>query len=266
MLRSLFQLAPAILSSAPHADAPPRLELVNEGRTDKGKGKARDVDSYHTKQPAPEPAPFEDDTFADTLREVMASSKRVYSRTRSLDEAGPSGSSASAATSSTAPPPLVSTSLPQTHPSGSDSEQTEIDHAILVSSIEDIENSFLALQANFTFPTRLDFRVPSDTGSHVSSSTDGDDNGCIVAYLPTTPTNSTVLNFTRDLRGLLLQLDHTDINNDMEVEAVKAKVVGAINQALEDVECEVEEAVGRWISLQATGTGVTGCGSLMIFG
>jgi len=149
--------------------------------------------------------------------------------------------------------PLVSTSLPQTHPFGSDLEWAEIDHAILLSSIEYIENSLLTLQANFTFPTQLDCRMPSAADSHVPDPTDGGLNGYFAMYLPTTPTISTVFNFVQDLRGLLLQLGHVKTKNDVEVESLKAKVAGVITGVLEGIESGVEE-IGRWMLLQATGT------------
>jgi hypothetical protein len=154
----------------------------------------------------------------------------------------------------------ISLPPPPPPPSGSDSEQTEIGHAILISSIEHVENSLHTLRANFVFPTRLDFHLPSNTDSRISSTspTDEGTNGFITAYLPTTSANSTVLNFVRELRGLLRQLDHVNGDNDMEVESMKEKVAGAINRVLEDVESEVEEAIGKWLSLQTTGVNLVG--------
>jgi len=250
MLGSLFQLAPTILSSSLLAqNEPPRSEPVNEERADKGKGKARAVDLDDTDKCGPEPAPAEDETFAEVLRGVMAASMGADSRILSPDEAGPSGSSALTVPPNATPPPLGSTSPPQTYPSGSGSEQAEIDHAILVSSIERIENTLLALQANFTFPARLDCRMPSNTDLRVSDPTEGDANGYIAEYLLTTPANSTVLDFVQALRGLLLQLGHVDTKNDVEAGSMKLKVAGVINAALEGVESEVEEEIGRWMSL-----------------
>ena len=46
---------------------PPRLDPLDEGRTDKGKGKVRAVDSDDTRQPGPESVSMEDDAFTDTL-------------------------------------------------------------------------------------------------------------------------------------------------------------------------------------------------------
>ena len=259
MLGPLFQLVPTILSSALLTPNDlPRPAPANERGTDKGKGKARAVDSDGTGKQGPEPAPVEDDTFADTLREVMAISRRADSAIRSPGEAGPSGNSTSILTPNAAPLPFGSASLPQIYSSGSGSGQAEIDHAILMSSIEHIENSLLTLRANFTFPTQIDCRMPSNADSHVSNPTDGDLDGYLTTYLPATPANSTVLNFVQDLRGLLLQLGHVDTKNDMEAESMKAKVAGVITGVLEDVESEVEEEIGKWMSLQATGTGVVG--------
>ena len=252
MLGSLFQLrAPTILSSAFHTpNEPPRLDPAGEGVTDKGKGKARAVDSDNTNQPGQEPAAMEDDAVADAIRQAMAASRWACSHVP--NEAGPSGSSTSTLTSNIALPLPSSTLLPQIHPSGSDSEQAEIDHAILMSSLEHIGNSLHTLQVNFTFPTRLDCHMPSDTDSHAPSINGEDANGCIAAYLPTTSADSTVFNFVQDLRGLLRQLDHVDIENEVGAEAMKEKVAGVINTALEGVENEVAEVIGRWMSLQAT--------------
>lgn len=231
---------------------------MNEGRTDEGKGKARAVDSDDTDQPGPVPAPMEDEIFADALREAMTASRRAGCRVRSPDEAGPSGSSASTLTLDVAPFPSKSTSLPQTHPSASDSEQAEINHAILMSTIEHIEYSLHALRANFTFPIQLDFHLPLNADPRASSPINEDINGYITTYLPATSANSTVSNFIRDLRGLLRQLDNVDSRNDVEAESMKEKVVGAINGVLENVESEVEEAIGKGMSLQATGVDVVG--------
>ena len=254
ILEPLFRLAPTLSSAFHTPNEPPRLDLdpAGEGVTDKGKGKARAVNSDNTNQPGQELATMEDDAFADAIRQAMATSRWTGSHVRSPNEAGPSGSSTSTLTSNIALPLSSSTLLPRPHPPGSDSEQAEIDHAILMSSLEHIENSFHALRANFTFPTRLDCRMPSDTDSHASSINDEDVNGYIAAYLPTTPANSTVFNFVRDLRGLLRQLDHVDSENDVEAESMKEKVAGVINTALEDVESEAAEVIGRWVSLQAT--------------
>ena len=218
------------------------------------------MDSDHTDQPGPEPAPMEDEVFADTIREALGASRRTGSHVRSQDEAGPSGTSTSPPAPDVASPPSGSASLSWTRPSGSDSEQAEIDHAILMSSIEHIENSLHTLRANFVFPARLDCHLPSDTDSQVSSASpaDEDTNGYIAAYLPTTSANSTVLSFVRELRGLLRQLDHVNSDNDVGAESTKEKVARAINRVLEDVESKVEEAIGKWISLQATGADLVG--------
>ncbi|KAF9646151.1 hypothetical protein BDM02DRAFT_3271192 [Thelephora ganbajun] len=223
VLGSFFQLVPMILSTAlPTSNEPLGLGPVNEGRTT--------------------------NAFADTLREAMAASR----------EAGPSGSSASSLTLDIAPSPSSSTLLLRTYPSDPDSEQAEVDHAILMSSIEHVENSLHTLQANFVFPTRLDCHLPSNTNFHASGSIDEDTDSYIAAYLPITPVNSIVLDFVQDLRGLLHRLDYADSNNDMEANSMKEKVAGAISRVLEDVEGEVEEAIGKWMSLQATGADVVG--------
>ena len=79
-----------------------------------------------------------------------------------------------------------------------------------------------------------------------------------MAYLPPTPANSTVLRFLQDLRELLRQLGRIDSKNDMGAEMMKGKLVGAISRELEDVEGRVEEAIGMWMSLQATGVDIMG--------
>jgi hypothetical protein len=259
MFGSLLQLTPIILSSAlPTSGGLLRFDPVNEGRTDKGKGKPRAMDSDDADQTGPEPTPVEDGAFADALREAITASRRAGSRLRVPHEAGPSGSSSSTLMSNIAPSPSVSALSPQVHPSGSDSEQAEIDHAILMSTIEHVDNSLHTLQAHFIFPTQLDFHLPPNTDSRASSLTDEDTHGDIVAYLPTTPANSTVLYFVRDLRGLLRQLGHIDSKNDIEAEMMKGKLVGAISRELEDVEGRVEEAIGMWMSLQAAGVDIMG--------
>ena len=228
---------------------------MDEGRTDKGKGKARAADSDDTHQPESEPVSIEGDAFADTLREAMTVSRRASSRVRSSNEAGPSGTSTSTLTSDTAPPPFRPALLSHVH-SDSGSEQAEINRAILISSLEHIENSLHTLRANFIFPTRLDLHQPSNTGSHASSPT-GEDTDW-VAYLPITSVNGAVFDFVRDVRGLSRQLDSFDGKNDAEAVSMKEKIARAINGALEDIESEVEEAIGKWMSVQATGVGATG--------
>jgi len=39
---------------------------------------------------------------------------------------------------------------------------------------------------------------------------------------------------------------------------MKQKLAGSINGVLEDVESEVEEAIGKWILLQPTGVSLVG--------
>ena len=165
MLGLLFQLAPIILSSAPPTpNEPPRSDPKDGKRPDKlGKGKARAVNLDDTNQPGPVPAPMEDELFADTVRGAMTAS-RSGSRVRSPDKAGPSGNFTSPLTLDIAPP-SDSTLSSRTHPPGSDSEQAEVDHAILISSIENIDSLLHTLRANFVFPTRLNYHLPSDTDS-----------------------------------------------------------------------------------------------------
>ena len=55
MLGSLFRLAPTLPPALATSNEPPRLDALDEGRTDNGKGKVRVVDSDDTYQPEPEP-------------------------------------------------------------------------------------------------------------------------------------------------------------------------------------------------------------------
>jgi len=69
-----------------------------------------------------------------------------------------------------------------------------------------------------------------------------------------TSTDSIVLNFVRELRGLLRQLDRINSINNTEAESMKGKVTGSVNKVLEDIENEVEGVIGKWVSLQPTGS------------
>ena len=189
----------------------------------------------------------------DTLREAMAASRRAGSRIRSPEEAGPSGSSSSTLASDIGSSSTASASFPHTH---SEAERLEIDHAILLSSIERVENALHDLQTNFTFPAHLDYHLPSN---FIPLDPANEENaGSIATYLPTTSRNSIVFNFVRELRGLLRQLDHLDSEKDPEAESMKKKVVAALNEALDGVESKVEEGVGKWMSLQAVEVDVVG--------
>ena len=53
-------------------------------------------------------------------------------------------------------------------------------------------------------------------------------------------------------------MDHLDSERDAEAEWMKKKVVVAINGTLDNVESEVEEAIGKWMSLQAAEVDVAG--------
>ena len=197
-----------------------------------------------------------DEAFVDTLREAMAASRRAGSRIRSPEEAGPSGSSSSTLASDITSTSTTSASFPHTHHFISEAERAEISHAILLSSIERVENALHDLQTNFTFPTHLDYHLPSNF-SHLNP-VDEENAGSIATYLPTTSRNSIVFNFVRELRGLLRQLDHLDSKKDPEAESMKKKVVAALNEALDDVESRIEEGVGKWMSLQAVEVDVVG--------
>ena len=255
VLGSLLQLAPIILSpTLSNSNGSLRAEWENDERTDKGKGKARAVDSDDIDQSGPDPAPMEDEALADMIRQGIAASRRMGSGVRSPDEAGPSGGAA------LTPPPSSSVLSSQAHPSVCDSEQAEIDHAILMSSIESAENSFHTLRTNFVFPALLDCHLPSSAGSCTpnASPIDGDATEYPMEHLRNTSTNLVVLDFVRGLRGLLRQLDRINDNNDAEAEFTKQRVAGAISRALGAVESRVEEEVGKWMSLQTTEVDLAG--------
>ena len=261
ILGSLFRLAPIIFSPAlPTSNESLRADWERNERTDNGKGKARAVGSDEIDCPSQEPAPTEDEVFADMIREAIATSRRMGSRVRSPDEAGPSGSVTPSPTTYITPPPSSSVSLSRAHPSVCDPEQAEIGRAILMSSIENIENSFHTLRTNFVFPAQLDCHLSPGAGSSTlnTSPIDGETGEYPMVYLRTTPANSVVLDFVRGLRALLRQLDRINHNNDMEAESTKQRVAGAISRMLEDVESRVEEEVGKWMSLQTTEVNLAG--------
>ena len=90
-LGSLLQLAPTVISPAlPTSNL--EADRKNDERGDKGKGKARAVDSDDIDQSGPEPAPMEDEVLGDMIRQGMAVSRGMGFRVRSPDEAGPLGS------------------------------------------------------------------------------------------------------------------------------------------------------------------------------
>ena len=154
--------------SYPTINEPPRLDPLDEGRTDKGKGKVRAVDSDDTHQPEPESVSMEDDAFTDTLRETMTVSRRASSRIRSPDEASPSGSSNSTLTSDTTPPPCP-TLLPHIHPSGSGSEHAKTDRVILISFLWYIKK-FIPFEPTSSFLVVLIFTCPQHRLSRIKSS------------------------------------------------------------------------------------------------
>ena len=91
-------------------------------------------------------------------------------------------------------------------------------------------------------PTLIIIYLPTSVPLY---SVDKENVGSIATYLPTTSRNSIVFNFVRELRGLLRQLDHLDGEKNAEAESMKKKVVVAINETLDNVESEVEEAIGK---------------------
>ena len=172
------------------------------------------------------------------------------SHVRSLDEAGTTGSVPCSRIGYHSP-----LELSWAHPSVCDLEQAEVDRAILMSSIESVENSFQTLRTDFVFPAQLDCHLPPSAGSCTpnTSPIDGETEGYPMAYLRTTSANSAILDFVRGLRGLLRQLDRINHNDDGGAESTKQRVAGAIGRMLEDVESRVEEEVGKWMSMQTGG-------------
>ena len=103
---------------------------------------------------------------------------------------------------SPAAPPFGSISLPQSYQLSSDSKQAEINYTILITSIEHTASTLSTLRVNFTFPTRLDCRIFSNTNSRVSNLTSRDADGYFATRLPTTSANSIALNFVKARSGV----------------------------------------------------------------
>ena len=210
----------------------PSTEQAKPHVSDKGKGRARAVDSEEPQKPIPKPESAEE-AFADILRHVMEISKGTPAR-RSPDEAGPSGSSPSPST---------------VQPAVTEREQAQIDRAIALSSVEHLQNALTKLRTNFVLPTEFDHYATStddrDDTATVSSVSSSD----FTRLIPYTNTNKPVYKYENELNGLLEELDKIDSHGDAEVREKRKVVVKAVEKALKGVEHVVGEAVEKKQSL-----------------
>lgn len=209
----------------------PLTEQAKPSVSDKGKGKARAVDFEEPKEPAPKPESAEE-AFADIIRHIMETSKTTPTR-HSPDEAGPSR-----------PSPSPSTAQPAV----TEREQAQIDRAIALSSVENVQSTLTKLRADFVLPTELDHYATSaddrdETASILSVSSN------VTRLIPFTNTNKPVYKYENELNGLLEELDKIDSHGDAEVREKRKEVVKAIEKALEGVEHVVGEVVEKRLSL-----------------
>ena len=211
----------------------PSTEQAKPHVSDKGKGKARAVDSEAPQKPAQTKPESAEEAFADIVRHVMEMSKGTPAR-RSPDEAGPSGS-----------PPSRSAAQPAV----TEREQAQIDRAIALSSVEHLQNTLTKLQTNFVLPTELDHYAAStddrDETATISSVSSSD----LTKLIPYTNTNKPVYKYENELSGLLGELDEIDSHGDGEVREKRRVVVKAVEEALKGVERVVSEAVEKRLSL-----------------
>jgi len=210
----------------------PSAEQAKPHASDKGKGKARAVDSDEPQKPALKPESGEE-AFADIVRHVMEMSKGTPAR-RSHDEAGPSGSSPSPST---------------VRPAVTEREQAQIDRAVALSSVEHLQNTLTKLQTNFVLPTEFDHYATStddrDETATVSSVSSSD----LTKLIPYTNTNKPVYKYENELSGLLEEVDKIDSHGDGEVREKRKAVAKAVEKALKGVERVVGEAVEKRLSL-----------------
>jgi hypothetical protein len=229
LLSSIF---PGLAFHTQPQPAPP-AEKPEPSVSDKGKGKARAADVEEQRKPAPGPEPT-GDSFADIIRHVMELSKSSPTP-RSSDKAGPSG--------------LSSSPAPSAAPAVTKGEQSQIDRAIALSSVEHIHSTLTKLQNDFALPTELDHYTPSaddrDETASVSSTSSSD----LTKLIPYTTNNKPVYKYENELNGLLVELDRIDSHGDAEVREKRKEVVKAIEKALGGVEHAVGEAVEKRLSL-----------------
>jgi len=209
----------------------PSTEQAKPSVSDKGKEKARAVDFEEPKKTAPK-LESAGEAFADILRHVMETSKATPTR-RSPNEAGPSR-----------PSPSLSTAQPAV----TEKEQAQIDRAIALSSVENVQSTLTKLRADFVLPTELDhYATPTDdrdeTASILSVSSSN-----VTRLIPFTNTNKPVYKYENELNGLLEELDKIDSHGDAEVREKRKEVVKAVEKALEGVEHVVGEVVEKRLS------------------
>ena len=218
----------------------PRTEQDQPSVSGKGKGKARAMHFEEPQEPAPT-SEHVDEAFADILRRVMEISKGTP--TRSPDEAGPSGSPRS--------------SPHAAHPTVTEREQTQIDRAIALSSIEHVQNTLTKVQTDFVLPTELDHYAASGDDRDEIGSISSVSSSDLTKLIPYTSANKPVYKYENELSGLLEGLDKIDSRGDAEVREKRKEVVKAVEKALEGVEQVVEEAVGKRLSFISTTTPAT---------
>ena len=199
--------------------------------SDKGKGKARTVDVEESQKPEPK-SESADEAFANILRHVMGLSKSA-TVPRSSDEAGPSGSS----------------SHRPSEPTVTEKEQSQIDRAVALSSVEQVMNTLNKLQAEFTLPTELDHYNPPTDDHDETASVSSVSSSDLTKLIPYTGTNKPVYKYENELNRLLEELDKIDSHGDTEVREKRKEVVKAVEKALEGVENVVGEVVGKRLSL-----------------
>ena len=230
ILSSIF---PGLVTNAQPQPTPPS-ETAQGSVSDKGKGKSRAVDVEEPKKSAPKSEPT-GELFADILRHAMELSKSTPAP-RSPDEAGPSGSSR-------LPPPAK--------PAVSEREQAQIDRAIALSSVEQVQDTLTKLRTEFVLPTDLDHYTPSSDDRDETASTSSASSSDLAKLIPYTSANKTVYKYENALNGLLEELDKIDSHGDAEVREKRKDVVKAIERALEGVEHVVGEAVEKRLSVNS---------------
>jgi hypothetical protein len=229
LLSSIF---PGLAFHTQPQPAPP-TEKAEPSVSDKGKGKARAVDVEEARKPASGPEST-GDSFADIIRHVMELSKSTPAP-RSSNKAGPSGSSSSPA--------------PSAAPAVTKGEQSQIDRAIALSSVEHIQSTLTRLQTDFVLPTELDHYTPSTDDRDETASVSSTSSSDLTKLIPYTTNNKPVYKYENELNGLLVELDRIDSHGDAEVREKRKEVVKAIEKALGGVEHAVGEAVEKRLSL-----------------
>ena len=220
------------LTSRQQPEPAPSTEQSQQGVSDKGKGKAREVDVEEARKPAQKPESV-DEAFANILRHVMGFSKSAAAP-RSPDQAGPSGSS-----------PLSSSAKPAV----TEGEQAQIDRAIALSSVERVHDKLGKLQADFILPTELEHYDPSPDDRDETASVSSVSSSDLRKLIPYASTNKPVYKYENELNGLLEELDKIDSHGDTEVREKRKEVVKAVEKALESIGNFVGEAVEKRLSL-----------------